>query len=276
MSPSANNGKAWDPYVKDLVPKWFEARKHLPKKQIELEFERDFGQRRKHSSIYAVWYQKKGKEKSKRKKALRRQGKPSLLHDTSYYQTTKTSDCNESSLGSTSNPENLLAVVSPPNDAYPTPESATEAVPMQTEPQSRRPGNALHTDVQYDMSMNAAESDTLDGVPEIGPTQSDTSAQIAPTNGVEESRTPCISLDTETVLGSKKPGTADRLSRRKQPPVRSAQATTPSKSSPLSQPRWTALRAQVESSAIGDMQSIDPSEAVDPNHSPSFLGRILN
>ncbi|OQD76779.1 hypothetical protein PENANT_c117G01551 [Penicillium antarcticum] len=167
----ANNGKAWDPYAKDLVPKWFEARKHLPKKQIELEFERDFGHRRKHSSIYAVWYQKKGKEKSKQKKALRRQGKPSLLHDTSYYQTTKTSDCNESSLGSTSNPENLLAVVSPPNDAYPTPESATEAVPMQTEPQSRRPGNALHTDVQYDMSMNAAESDTLDGVLEMNQTR---------------------------------------------------------------------------------------------------------
>lgn len=45
--------------------------------------------------------------------------------------------------------------------------------------------------------MNAAESDTLDGVPEIGPTRSDISAQIALINGVEESRTPCISLDTE-------------------------------------------------------------------------------
>ncbi|KAJ6027469.1 uncharacterized protein N7446_003938 [Penicillium canescens] len=272
----ANNGKAWDPYDKDRVPKWFETRKHLPKKQIELEFERDFGHRRKHSSIYAVWYQKKGKEKSKRKKALRRQGKPSIPHDISHYQTTRTSDCNESSLGSTSNPENLLAVVSPPNDTYPTPESATEVVPMQTDPQSRRPGNASHTDVQHDMSMNAAECDTLDGVPEIEPTQSDTSARSAPTNGVEESRTPCISLDTEAVLGSKEPDTAERLSRRKQPPVRPAQATKPSKSSSLSQPRWTALGAQVGSSAVGDMQSIDPSEAMDPNHSPNFLGRILN
>ncbi|KAJ6019421.1 hypothetical protein N7522_001488 [Penicillium canescens] len=271
-----NNGKTWDPYHKDIVPKWFEARKHLPKKQIELEFERDFGHRRKHSSIYAVWYQKKGKEKSKRKKALRRQGKPSFPHDTSHYQMTETSDCNESSFGSVSNPENLPALVSPPNDTCPTPESATEVVPMQTEPQSRRPGNASHTDVQHDMSMNAAECDTLDGVPEIEPAQSDTLAQIAPTNGVEESRTPCISLDTEAVLGSKEPDTAERLSRRKQPLVRPAQATKPSKSSSLSQPRWTALRAQVGFSAIGDMQSIDPSEAMDPNHSPSFLGRILN
>ena len=95
--------------------------------------------------------------------------------------------CNESSFGSTSNPENLLAVASPPKGTYPTPESATEVAPMQTEPQSRRPRNASHTGVQHDMSMNAAECGTLDGVPEIEPTQSDTSAQIAPTNGVEES-----------------------------------------------------------------------------------------
>ncbi|KAJ5300097.1 hypothetical protein PENANT_c167G03145 [Penicillium antarcticum] len=272
----ANNGKAWDPYEKDIVPTWFEARKHLSKKQIELEFERDFGHRRKHSSIYAVWYQRKGKEKSKRKKALRRQGKLSLPHDTSYYQTTKTSDCNESSFGSASNPEYLLAVVSPLNVTYPTPESATEFVPAQTEPQSRRPGNASHTDIQHDMSMNTAEWGTLDGVPEIEPTQSDTTAQISLTNGVEDSRAPCISLDTETDLGSKEPDKAERLSRRKQPLVRPAQATKPSRSSSLSQPRWTALRAQVGCSDVGDMQSIDPIEAMDPNHSPSFLGRILN
>ncbi|KAJ5766724.1 uncharacterized protein N7511_004340 [Penicillium nucicola] len=272
----SNNGKAWNPCHKILVPKWFEARKHLLKKQIELEFERDFGHRRKHSSIYAIWYQNKGKEKNKRKKALRLQGKPSLPHDISHDQTTNTSDCNESSLSSFSNQESLLAVAFPPNDTYPTPESATEVLPMQTEPQSKRPGNASHADVQYDMSANAAEDDTLDGVPGIEPTHSDMSAKIAPTNDVEESRTPCISLDTESVLGSKVPDTADRLSRRKQQPVRSAQATRPSKSSPLSQPQWTTPRAQIGSSAIGDMQSIDPSEAGDPNYSPCFLGRILN
>jgi uracil-DNA glycosylase len=36
MSPSATNGQVWDHYDKVRLPRWFEARRNLPKKQIEL------------------------------------------------------------------------------------------------------------------------------------------------------------------------------------------------------------------------------------------------
>ncbi|KAI3113535.1 hypothetical protein CBS147330_9855 [Penicillium roqueforti] len=50
----ATNGQPWDHDDKSRLPGWFEPRRHLPKKQIELEFERDFDHRRKYSGIYAI------------------------------------------------------------------------------------------------------------------------------------------------------------------------------------------------------------------------------
>lgn len=99
MSPSATNGQPWDHDDRLRLPRWFEARRHLPKKQIELEFERDFDHRRKYSGIYAVWYQQNG---NKRKRALRYKGKPSKSQAASHCQPTLASDCTQSSFCFTS------------------------------------------------------------------------------------------------------------------------------------------------------------------------------
>ncbi|KAJ9480721.1 hypothetical protein VN97_g12809 [Penicillium thymicola] len=138
----ATNGQPWDHDDKIRLPGWFEPRRHLPKKQIELEFKRDFDHRRKYSGIYAIWYQQEGK---KRKKALRHKGNPSNPCAAKRCQLTVASDCNRTSLGSTSSNSSQSAGAPQPDDMCPTPSKSVteESMATRKECQSRRSEKAI-------------------------------------------------------------------------------------------------------------------------------------